>query len=57
MKKTSIDRSSWFYRVPVTRDNHNHVGFFEMIEETLSQEYNITTKIVFICLVIMIIII
>lgn len=29
--------------VPYTRDNHNHVGFFEMIEETLAKEYNITT--------------
>lgn len=29
--------------VPYTRDNHNHMVFFEMIEETLAQEYNITT--------------
>ncbi len=29
--------------VPYTKDNHHHVGFFEMIEEKLAKEYNITT--------------
>ena len=29
--------------VPYTKDNHNHVGFFEMIEEKLSKKYNIIT--------------
>ncbi len=29
--------------VPYTKDNHYHVGFFEMIEEKLAEEYNINT--------------